>query len=125
MSDNMKGEQCLRTAFERLKNNTPTIIPKGSKINPKNVETEAGMGNGAVYYYKNLVAEIKAAKEAQIAERRADDEKTSTYKAKQLREERNKMKAQRDAALKAQAELAYNLFHACDDPRFIVNTNRH
>jgi len=100
-------------------------VPKGSKINPKNVEAEAGMGDGAVYYYKDLVAEIKAAKEAQIAERRTGGEKTATDKTKQLREERDQMKAQRDAALKAQAELAYNLFQACDDPRFIVNANRH
>ena len=35
MSDNMTGEQRLRAAFERLKNNAPTIVPKGSKINPK------------------------------------------------------------------------------------------
>ncbi|APD92256.1 hypothetical protein BM525_20505 (plasmid) [Alteromonas mediterranea] len=125
MSDNMTGEQRLRAAFERLKINTPTIVPKGSKINPKNVEAEAGMGDGAVYYYKDLVAEIKAAKEAQIAERRAGGEKTATDKTKQLREERDQIKAQRDAALKAQAELAYNLFQACDDPRFIVNANRH
>lgn len=125
MSENMTGEQRLRAAFERLNNNNPTIVPKGSKINPKNVEAEAGMGDGAVYYYKDLVAEIKTAKEAQIAERRAGGEKTATDKTKQLREERDQMKAQRDAALKAQAELAYNLFQACDDPRFIVNANRH
>ena len=125
MSDNITGEQRLRAAFDRLKNNTPTIVPKGSKINPKNVETEAGMGDGAVYYYKDLVTEIKAAKESQIAERRASGEKTANDKVKQLREERDQMKAQRDAALKAQAELAYNLFQACDDPRFIVNANRH
>lgn len=125
MSNYMTGEQRLRAAFERLKNNVPTLVPKGSKINPKNVEAEAGMGDGAVYYYKDLVAEIKAAKEAQVTARRTHGEKTSTDKTKQLREERDQMKAQRDAALKAQAELAYNLFQACDDPRFIVNANRH
>jgi hypothetical protein len=125
MSDNMTGEQRLRVAFERLKNNTPIIVSKGSKINPKNVEAEAGMGDGAVYYYKDLVTEIKVAKEMQIAERQVNGEKTATDKTKQLREERDQMKAQRDAALKAQAELAYNLFQACDDPRFIVNANRH
>jgi hypothetical protein len=124
MIENMTGEQRLRTAFERLKNNTPSIIPKGSKINPKNVESEASMGDGAVYYYKDLVTEIKVAKEAQIAERRASGKKTATDKTKLLREERDQMKAQRDAALKAQAELAYNLFQVCDDPRFIVNADK-
>ncbi len=124
MSDNMTGEQRLRAAFERLKNNTPTIVPKGSKTNPKNVEVEAGMGDGAVYYYKELALEIKAAKEAQIAERLANGENTPADKTKQLRKERDQMKTQRDAALKAQAELAYSLFQACDDPRFIVNANR-
>lgn len=125
MSENMTGEQRLRAAFERLKNNAPTIVPKGSKINPKNVEAEAGMGDGAVYYYKDLVAEIKTVKDAQIAERRSTGEKTATDKTKQLREDRDQMKSQRDAALKAQAELAYNLFQACDDPHFIVGANRH
>jgi hypothetical protein len=124
MNENMTGEQRLRAAFERLKNNTPSIIPKGSKINPKNVEAEAGMGDGAVYYYKDLVVEIKVAKEAQIAERQAGGEKTAADKTKQLRGERDQMKAQRDAALKAQAELVYNLFQACDDPRFIVNADK-
>jgi|TARA_B110000196_G_C20777562_1_gene489506 hypothetical protein len=124
MSDNMTGEQRLRAAFERLKNNAPTIVPKGSKINPKNVEAEAGMGDGAVYYYKDLVAEIKVAKEAQISDRRSGGEKTTTDKTKQLREERDQMKVQRDAALKAQAELAYKLFQACDDPSFIVNASK-
>lgn len=122
MSKNKPGEIRLREAFERLKNNKPVVVPIGSKVNPKNVQLEAEMGDGAVYYYKTLLQEIKDEKK-NVTEAKSENkksEKTTSNKTKQLQEENKRLKKERDAALVAQTELVYNLFQNCSDPKFIV-----
>jgi len=57
-------------ALERLKNNTPVQIPKGSKINNDNVSLEAGRKKGTIKksrpVFGELIEEIKKANEKDI-----------------------------------------------------------
>ncbi len=119
------GLEKLRAAFERLKSGKTIIVPSGAKVNPKNVQLEADMGDGAVYYYPDLLEEIKVEKQRlSDLSKSSENKKTSKIsdnKTKQLKESNIKLKQERDASLVAQTELAYNLFQSCDDPKFIVD----
>lgn len=46
------------SALERLKNNTPSILPKGSKINNDNVAMEAGRKKGTIKKSRESFSEL-------------------------------------------------------------------
>lgn len=53
------------SALDRLKNNNPFILPKGSKINKDNVALEAGRKRGSIKKSRDSVSElIEAIKQA-------------------------------------------------------------
>jgi hypothetical protein len=58
----MNAEQLFREAFERLKENSPQILEKGTPISQNNVAREAGCDPSALRKsrYPKLIAEIKA-----------------------------------------------------------------
>lgn len=76
-------------ALERLKNNTPIRIPKGSKINNDNVSLEAGRKKGTIKKsrpaFNELIEEIKKANEKDIKPILEAQDKADKYKEKFLR----------------------------------------
>lgn len=76
-------------ALERLKNNTPIRIPKGSKINNDNVSLEAGRKKGTIKKsrpaFDELIEEIKKANEKDIKPILEAQDKADKYKEKFLR----------------------------------------
>ena len=56
-----KAELQFYEAFIRLKNNTPNILPKGTKVSQNNVAKEAGVDPSALRKsrYPNLISEIQ------------------------------------------------------------------
>lgn len=69
MLQNKKAVDSFRSAFERLKNNTPEILPAGAKATQNNVAREAGRDPSALRAsrYPDLIAEIQAYCELQKA----------------------------------------------------------
>ncbi|HDQ4464498.1 TPA: hypothetical protein P9G65_004909 [Pseudomonas aeruginosa] len=57
----MNAEQAFENAFQRLKDNCPQILQKGSQISQNNVAREAGCDPSALRKsrYPKLIAEIK------------------------------------------------------------------
>ncbi|KWE65851.1 hypothetical protein WL77_17115 [Burkholderia ubonensis] len=57
----MKAEQQYRDAFERLKTNKPTRLPKGTAVTQNNVAREAGTDPSALRKsrFPSLIAEIQ------------------------------------------------------------------
>ena len=57
----MSAEQLFREAFERLKENSPQILGKGTSVSQNNVAREAGCDPSALRKsrYPKLIAEIK------------------------------------------------------------------
>jgi hypothetical protein len=55
------AEEYLRDAFERLKNNTPELLPKGTRVSQNNVAREAGSDPSALRKtrYPLLIIEIQ------------------------------------------------------------------
>lgn len=79
-------------AFERLKNNQPKVVPKGTLINNDTVALEAGRSRGAIKKsrksFKELIAEIELFNKEQHTTNRTDKDK--------LKDERLKSKNYRD-----------------------------
>ncbi|RXJ78764.1 hypothetical protein CRV03_01685 [Arcobacter sp. F155] len=75
-------------ALERLKNNVPIRIPKGSKINNDNVSLEAGRKKGTIKksrpVFDELIEEIKKANEKDIKPILELQNKSDKYKEKFL-----------------------------------------
>ncbi|APW65278.1 hypothetical protein LPB137_05160 [Poseidonibacter parvus] len=73
-------------ALERLKNNVPIRIPKGSKINNDNVSLEAGRKKGTIKksrpVFDELIEEIKKANEKDIKPILEAQDKADKYKEK-------------------------------------------
>ena len=57
----MSAEQKYRSAFERLKSGTPTILPKGTAVTQNNVAREAGTDPSALRKsrFPTLIADIQ------------------------------------------------------------------
>jgi hypothetical protein len=110
---NDSGLNKLKTAFERIKNGHTTVIPVGAKLTIRNVETEAGMGDGSAYYYPEFIDAIKAAKKDLKTHGRRSSSVQSTSisaKNKELIKRNEDLAAQNKLILVAQAELSHNLF---------------
>lgn len=111
--------------FERLKSGAPVLVPATSKINPKTVQAEAGMGDGSLYYYPELLAEIKTEKQRQAQLSIDDGVKIGAVSASEqiasLREKNKSLMRERDAAIGSQAELAYCVFQSLEIRGVIVN----
>lgn len=62
LNNSETAEKMFRDAFERLKNNKPLVIEKGSKITQNNIAREAGRDPSALKKnrYPLLVLEIQA-----------------------------------------------------------------
>lgn len=52
----------LEEAFQRIIRGQPKRIPKNRKLSVRAVEEEANLGNGSSYYYPQIVAKVKTAK---------------------------------------------------------------
>jgi hypothetical protein len=110
---NDSGLNKLKTAFERIKGGNTTVIPAGAKLTIRNVEAEAGMGDGSAYYYPELIDSIKAAKKDFKTHGRHSYSALSTSitaKNKDLAKRNEALVAQNTLILVAQAELSHNLF---------------
>ena len=96
------AEQCFRLAFERLKANTPRVVPPDTPVSQNNVAKEAGCDPSALRKerYPSLVREIKAYLE--IAENQRPSKRKERLKLRKRRvaltERLKKVEEQRDAA---------------------------
>jgi hypothetical protein len=125
---NDSGLNKLKAAFERIKNGNTTAIPIGEKLTIRNVETEAGMGDGSAYYYPEFIDAIKEAKrDLKTHGRRSSSVQSTSISAKnkELTKRNEELVAQNKKILVAQSELVYNLFKSCDDPKFIIDAYEH
>lgn len=107
------GLNKLKAAFERIKDGNTTVIPAGAKLTIRNVETEAGMGDGSAYYYPEFIDAIKASKKDLKTHGRRSSSVQSTSisaKNKELIKRNEDLAAQNKLILVAQAELSHNLF---------------
>jgi hypothetical protein len=107
------GLNKLKAAFERIKNCNTTAIPVGAKLTIRNVETEAGMGDGSAYYYPEFIDAIKAAKKNLKPHGRRSPSVQATSisaKNKELTKRNEDLVAQNKRILVAQAELAHQFF---------------
>lgn len=99
-----RAEKAFRDAFERLKSNTPQILPKNTSVTQNNVAREAGLDPSALKKarFPSLVAEIQnwveeygsskplSARQTMVAQRSRN---------RDLRQRLEDMKSQRDHAL--------------------------
>ncbi len=107
----MDAEKALREAFERLKSNTPKILPKGSKISNTNIAKEAGIQSRSALRkdrYPILCLEID---EYKIKEKQEKEAKNNSAK----RKVRTLKQRLRDAEL--QAERLQNI---CDAQQELI-----
>jgi hypothetical protein len=85
-TDKKTAEQGFRDAFERLKDNKPTVIPPGSPITQNNIAREAGRDPSALKRdrYPLLILEIqvflKSQSETIQKKRRTTDNRSRTEK---------------------------------------------
>lgn len=96
------AEQLFRSAFERLKENAPRLLPEGTAVSQNNVAREAGTDPSALRKtrYPALVREIQAWVE--INERQEATRRQRRAQAKRARKESAEMVLQ----LKMQRDLA-------------------
>ena len=76
-SNTESAEQRYRAAFLRLKEGTPTVLPRGTPVSQNNVAKEAGTDPSALKLarYPELIADIQAWVEIQDANKAAEREK--------------------------------------------------
>jgi hypothetical protein len=111
------GLNKLEAAFERIKNGNTTLIPAGAKLTIRNVETEAGMGDGSAYYYPEFIDVIKATKKDLKTHGRRSFSTQSTSissKNKELTKRNEELVTMNKQLLVSQAELSHNLFKQSD-----------
>lgn len=107
------GLNKLKEAFERIKNGNTTVIPAGARLTIRNVETEAGMGDGSAYYYPKFIDAIKAAKKDLKTHGRRTAPILSTSisaKNKELTKRNEDLTSKNKQILVAQAELSHQIF---------------
>jgi chromosome segregation ATPase len=98
---NTSAEQRYRDAFERLKSNTPNILPRGSAVSQNNVAKEAGTDPSALKKsrFSKLIREIQAFKEIDDAKKLAREARQKRRREKSDLETRlNACVQQRDHA---------------------------
>lgn len=99
LTDKKTAEQMFRESFERLKRNSPDILPKDTPVTQNNVAREAGRDPSALKKdrYPILVLEIQAyltsQKERQSGTKKSTDNRSRTDKQKlaDLRNQRDKL----------------------------------
>lgn len=106
-----RAEQELRTAFERLKAGTPTVVPKGTPITQNNVAREAGKDPSAFKKsrYASLIAEIQA-HGAAFQSGPAKSARQTTLKKRK----KNRQLKEQNADLKKERDLAQSLLVGAD-----------
>ncbi|ELF10557.1 hypothetical protein [Escherichia coli] len=97
----MNANEQYRAAFERLKNNKPERLPKGSLVSQNNVAKEAGSDPSALKKtrFPLLIAEIQKYVELQIKERPPSARQLriiARKKNRELRERLEEIEQQRD-----------------------------
>lgn len=86
--ENKSAEDLFTDAFERLKDNQPTTLSKGTPVTQNNVAREAGRNTSALRRerYPTLVLEIQAwvrsQKEQHNSKKRSTDNRSRTLKQK-------------------------------------------
>lgn len=110
------AEQRFRLAFERLKNDNPYRVPKGTPVSQNNVAKEAGTDPTALRKsrYPALIREIQAWMEINNQERvlirtrrvqRKLDRENLTEKIQQLKQQRDEAQSQLVSAQRTMLEL--------------------
>ena len=118
--------QRLSDAFDRLKQGKPINTPGDGKISIKRINDEAGLSQGAIYYYKSFVSTAKAEitileadrKKRQLidgmelgqtteAKLRSDRDREKKLKTK-YRSEANNLKQLSDVMVKENVSLAFH-----------------
>ncbi len=118
-----RAEGAFRDAFERLKSGAPLLLPKGTPVSQNNVAKEAGLDSSALKKarFPELVLEIQnwlSTKERQEATSPASARLAQRNQNRDLRQQLNAMKEQRDAALGLLAEAdAYILALTMENTR--------
>lgn len=97
----MNANEQYRAAFERLKNNKPERLPKGSPVSQNNVAKEAGCDPSALKKkrFPLLIAEIQKYVELQTEERPSSMHQVrllARKKNRELRERLEEIEQQRD-----------------------------
>ncbi|MBM5458564.1 hypothetical protein H8F21_13425 [Pseudomonas sp. P66] len=102
-----RAEVAFRNAFDRLKQNTPNLLPKGSPVSQNNVAREAGLDPSALKKarFPILVAEIQSWVSSHGGQTEPKQQHSANRSEKRdLRQQLASMKAQRDNALGLLAE---------------------
>jgi chromosome segregation ATPase len=100
------AEQRFRTAFERLKSDTPQILPKGTPVSQNNVAKEAGTDPTALRKarYPTLIREIQAWVE--LSGQEDEQKRKNQTKQKRAREDlTTKLRSTERQRDRAQSEL--------------------
>jgi chromosome segregation ATPase len=101
----------IEAAIDRIKQGCPTRIDPTMKLSVRAVQKEAGLGDGSLYYYKDLIDQIHRLKHEQSSTK---DSRLSMHAAEKatLREKANKERRIKEdyraqaATLKEQLALA-------------------
>lgn len=106
-----RAEKAFREAFDRLKQDKPEKVPKGSKVSQNNVAKEAGLDSSALKKsrFPSLVAEIQRWIEVYAPEMPISPRQTLL-----AQRERNRSLRERIEALKAERDHALSLLLEAD-----------
>lgn len=104
-----RAEAAFRSAFDRLKNNKPNLLPKNSQVTQNNIAREAGLDPSALkkVRFPSLIAEIQLWIDEHGAVRPLSSRQTmiaQRNRNRDLRVRLEEMKIQRDIALGMLAE---------------------
>ncbi|HDS1696895.1 MULTISPECIES: hypothetical protein [Pseudomonas] len=110
-----RAEKAFRDSFERLKNNNPIKLPKGSKVTQNNVAREAGLDPSALKKarFPTLVAEIQLWIDHSAAEPAPSKNQmlgAQKEKNRSLRDQIKALQEQRDTALALLVEADSKIF---------------
>lgn len=108
----MNAEQSFREAFERLKENSPQILEKGTFVSQNNVAREAGCDPSALRKsrYPKLIAEIKVWSTKNASADRNPSERQRLIKQRN----RNRSLAERLTDAKKTSDLALSMLVEAD-----------
>lgn len=125
----------LRAALDRLLNGKPERTKPDGRINISRINTEAGLSQGAIYYYKEFVEEAKdiikkhktkkfeqskhdALPDFQRAPKNLKDELKKEMQLKiKYRTQRNDFKSITDEMIKINVSLAFRILELEDENR--------
>lgn len=127
---NERSEQTLlrlESALQRLLDGKPERTNANGKLNIHRINEEAGLSSGAIYYYKDFVAKVRA-----IISEQCDPTKSSNYNPKisvqnlrqqrdeekrlkeKYRSQRDEIKSFCDKVVAQNANLEFALFEASE-----------